>query len=176
MFANASDVGRYRYIASQSSQMLLPESANFPAGHIEQLDWSCLAKAYHADKRTQTIITALEDPLSAEHYRHKYHYDTDTQKLMLTGSFGADARVVVPICDDTVKLRRQLIALHHDLPCMGHYSHAGTYKATRLNQQRSRCQAHQLILVRTVQATGGAATHDVCTPPTSKRGRRKSQL
>jgi len=96
---------------------------------LEQLDWSCLAKAYHADKRTQTIITALEDPLSAEHYRHKYHYDTDTQKLMLTGSFGADARVVVPICDDTVKLRRQLIALHHDLPCMGHYSHAGTYRA-----------------------------------------------
>ena len=96
---------------------------------IDELDYSVLPVEYTKDKRTSPVLKALANPESRSHYEHKYFVDLDTHKLMLKGSRGTEPRLVIPCTANTVKLRKALLMLHHDLPCMGHYAAAGTYRA-----------------------------------------------
>ena len=96
---------------------------------LEELDYSVLIDEYSKDKRTAPVRKALADPEARSHYSHKYFIDPDTNRLMLRGSRGTEPRLVIPCTANTVKFRKALLGLHHDLPCMGHYAAAGTYRA-----------------------------------------------
>ena len=98
-------------------------------GGLETVDYSILPKEYLRDKRTESIITALGDAKTRSHYEHKYFVEPDTNYLKLKGTRGTEPRLVIPYTEGTRDLRRQLLELHHNLPCMGHYASAGTYRS-----------------------------------------------
>ena len=96
---------------------------------LETLNYSKLIPEYAADKTTAKVCQALKNPAARSHYEHKYFVDPDSGLLMLKNCLGTEPRLVVPVTDATLSLRNLLLTMHHDLPCMGHYASAGTYRA-----------------------------------------------